>query len=891
MPPDLRRVAAAARPGRDDVSLVLRSGLFDRAWVEQQLGTTFGSDRDAARACLDDPDCSPHPLFLADWIEPKFGRPDQGQAPLLWYLRDPRVRRWASTHPLLDVARIRELDPEAGESPLGPVAAWLAAAAPDSPLPASGDNPTMSLRSLLDTSREALREAMEERAAAAAADPTRPAPNPSGTPRLSIVLVVRDQAPLLRQTVTSVQAQPMEDWELLVVDTGSTDDSVAVATGLASFDARIRVIRFEGSGVTAARRAGASEAQASAVAYLSPGESWPPRVAPPDDVDWAEGSSRPRDAAVTSIVLPARRSLRATLRWVNRAQSWAGVELVVAGVGLPLWQRVSLTVVAGAAGHPRPVLLEGDHDPVAAMNLAASRASGEVVVLVTGDVDPDEAALRALAPAFETPDVALAQSVDVDPHGVVVAAGAVFGASTARPEPFLAGHSIDDVRRFGSRPVPAALGSVVAVRARVLAELGGLEPWVGERLAATELALRVHERGLGRTELRAESVVVTATPALPPDSDLATYLDAIDARHPSPPPGSDEAWSAAGFDVVGRRLEVVGDHDPGPLDTPMLRPRTVLRPNAESVHEAPPSLRWTLDLASPAGPKGHAWGDTHFGQGLARALRRLGQHVCVDPREARHRETRCYDDVVLVLRGLDRVAPRPECLNVQWVISHPDLVTAAEVAGFDLVYAASVSWAAHRSAAWGVQVQPLLQATDPHLFNPERAAPDSGADVLFVGNSRGVQRPALRAALAAGVPVTVHGQGWTDLLPPGTVRSKGIDNAELGAAYAAAGTVLNDHWDDMRREGFVSNRLMDAAASGTRVVSDSVPGVDLSQMFHGLVVAFEDDAELARILAGREELFPVAGGRAAAARKVAEEHSFDARAEVLLDDVLGRLQR
>ena len=42
---------------------------------------------------------------------------------------------------------------------------------------------------------------------------------------------------------------------------------------------------------------------------------------------------------------------------------------------------------------------------------------------------------------------------------------------------------------------------------------------------------------------------------------------------------------------------------------------------------------------------------------MADALERLGQRVTIDTRDLRHRETRDLDDVVLVLRGLDRVAP------------------------------------------------------------------------------------------------------------------------------------------------------------------------------------------------------------------------------------------
>ena len=48
---------------------------------------------------------------------------------------------------------------------------------------------------------------------------------------------------------------------------------------------------------------------------------------------------------------------------------------------------------------------------------------------------------------------------------------------------------------------------------------------------------------------------------------------------------------------------------------------------------------------------------------------------------------------------------------------------------------------------------------------------------------------------------------------------------DLPATYRAAGVVLNDHWDEMRREGLLSNRLFDLAGCGARVVSDDVRGL------------------------------------------------------------------
>ena len=52
------------------------------------------------------------------------------------------------------------------------------------------------------------------------------------------------------------------------------------------------------------------------------------------------------------------------------------------------------------------------------------------------------------------------------------------------------------------------------------------------------------------------------------------------------------------------------------------------------------SKRWAIDLASPVGSKGRAWGDTHYGEALAAALRRRGQHVAVDARETRRARAR-----------------------------------------------------------------------------------------------------------------------------------------------------------------------------------------------------------------------------------------------------------
>jgi spore maturation protein CgeB len=104
--------------------------------------------------------------------------------------------------------------------------------------------------------------------------------------------------------------------------------------------------------------------------------------------------------------------------------------------------------------------------------------------------------------------------------------------------------------------------------------------------------------------------------------------------------------------------------------------------------------------------------------------------------------------------------------------------------------------------------------------------------------------------------------------------------------YAAAGVVLNDHWDDMRADGFVSNRLFDAAACGARVVTDDVAGLD--GLFGASVQVVHDADELAALVRSddRDRVFGTREERRVVADRVRREHSFLHRAQRLLDVAL-----
>lgn len=85
-------------------------------------------------------------------------------------------------------------------------------------------------------------------------------------PCVSVLLPVFNGAATLARAIGSVQEQTFPDWELLVVDDGSTDDTAALAIELAAADPRIRVLREPHRGIVGALHAGSAAARGEWIA-------------------------------------------------------------------------------------------------------------------------------------------------------------------------------------------------------------------------------------------------------------------------------------------------------------------------------------------------------------------------------------------------------------------------------------------------------------------------------------------------------------------------------------------------------------------------------------------------------------------------------------------------
>jgi len=100
--------------------------------------------------------------------------------------------------------------------------------------------------------------------------------NTAQAPKVSIVLPTHDRLDFLREAVASVLAQTFAEWELIVVDDGSTDGSVAWLDSLG--DPRIVIVTEPHSGNPAAlRNLGVANAHSPWIAFLDSDDVWAPQ--------------------------------------------------------------------------------------------------------------------------------------------------------------------------------------------------------------------------------------------------------------------------------------------------------------------------------------------------------------------------------------------------------------------------------------------------------------------------------------------------------------------------------------------------------------------------------------------------------------------------------------
>ncbi len=235
------------------------------------------------------------------------------------------------------------------------------------------------------------------------------------------------------------------------------------------------------------------------------------------------------------------------------------------------------------------------------------------------------------------------------------------------------------------------------------------------------------------------------------------------------------------------------------------------------------------------------WGDQHFAVGMKKEFEKLGYKANVLPRDRWYDQSRA--GYVIVLRGKNPYY-RPMGDNrkyIMWNISHPDDVTIDEYNSYDYVFFASQKMHDEFASKLHVPSGVAQQCVDDSAMVYEEGH-DKQYELLFVGNSRHVFRPILKDLIPTEHKLTVYGRHWENFPVQDYVVSDYMDNSKVGQAYHDAKILLNDHWDDMRENGIISNRIFDALAVGAFIISDDIP--EIHELFGDNVVTYHGREDL-----------------------------------------------
>lgn len=273
------------------------------------------------------------------------------------------------------------------------------------------------------------------------------------------------------------------------------------------------------------------------------------------------------------------------------------------------------------------------------------------------------------------------------------------------------------------------------------------------------------------------------------------------------------------------------------------------------------------------------WGEWHFANSLAQSLTRKGLKCRIDCREEWYNPSPSTE-INFVIRGVVEFIPPKHKLNLMWIICHPGEISQRELAKYDWIFIASDFWRSKCHPTVLNKSETLLQCTDGNRFFYNKNNVDR--DYLFVANSRMIERDVVKKCKAEGIKLDIFGNYWESFVPKDWVKGLYVPNEELSKFYGKSQIVFNDHFSDMRDEGFVNNRTFDVLASGTPLIMDRVQKMprDLERYCY----FFDEKVPLKSVIRRvKKDIKDNPRKFYEASAFVLKYHTFDARAETIYD--------
>jgi teichuronic acid biosynthesis glycosyltransferase TuaG len=95
-------------------------------------------------------------------------------------------------------------------------------------------------------------------------------------PLVSVVIPAYNSARYIAESIRSVQEQIYSNWELVVVDDGSTDETAGIVRDFSRTDARVKYVFQENGGQASARNTGIRDSRGDLIAFLDSDDLWFP---------------------------------------------------------------------------------------------------------------------------------------------------------------------------------------------------------------------------------------------------------------------------------------------------------------------------------------------------------------------------------------------------------------------------------------------------------------------------------------------------------------------------------------------------------------------------------------------------------------------------------------
>jgi len=256
----------------------------------------------------------------------------------------------------------------------------------------------------------------------------------------------------------------------------------------------------------------------------------------------------------------------------------------------------------------------------------------------------------------------------------------------------------------------------------------------------------------------------------------------------------------------------------------------------EKLQRLPIAILSASDLLENDQERKLRWGDHWFSKELAEALSAAGAVI-----------TSINPKVLIHLHGVQLSELKETTHNIIWIHSHPDMVTAQSLSFYDHIFCLSPTFLGkiHNMGRGG---DLLIGGT---AKTPQPVVDHFSHEIVFVANGKqGKGRKIIHDLLSLGEKwidrLEVWGEGWEGILPKHCIKGIYFDNKKLPVLYASSKVVLNDHHEDMRREGFLNPRILDVMASGGVVISDDLSGAE--KIFGEALLTYTTPSELDGIL-------------------------------------------